>query len=163
MSLRLIVTRHAKSSWDDPLMADFDRPLNKRGQRSAPAIGAWLKDQGWVPDEILSSPAQRTRETVAGLGFDAPVIWIDALYHGGPGTMLGALHRATGTTVALVGHNPGIAEFAEMIVAQPPDHARFFDYPTCATLLVAFDGDTWRQVDWHRGRAEGFVIPRERV
>ena len=67
---RLILMRHAKSSWADPGQRDFDRPLNARGVRSAPLLGAWLRERGHVPDAALVSTARRTRETWAGLGLD---------------------------------------------------------------------------------------------
>ena len=63
MTLRLILMRHAKSSWDSPGLDDHERPLNGRGCRSAKAIGAWLNDHGYLPDLVLSSDAERTRET----------------------------------------------------------------------------------------------------
>ena len=62
---RLILTRHAKSDWDDPMLDDHDRPLNKRGQRSAAELGEWLHSRGYEPDEVLCSTALRTRETWA--------------------------------------------------------------------------------------------------
>ena len=66
MTLQLILMRHAKSSWDDPAAADFDRPLNGRGRRSAKALGHWLRQRGWLPDRVLCSSARRTRETLDG-------------------------------------------------------------------------------------------------
>ena len=62
MTRRLILMRHAKSSWDNPFAEDHQRPLNGRGKRSAKAIGEWLRAQGYLPDQILSSSATRTRE-----------------------------------------------------------------------------------------------------
>ena len=68
MTRTLILTRHAKSSWDAPVASDHDRPLNKRGRKSAPAIGTWLKQNGWLPDEVISSTSARTRETWDRMG-----------------------------------------------------------------------------------------------
>lgn len=161
MTRTLILTRHAKSSWDDPRQDDHDRPLNNRGRKSAKAIGDWLRAQGHVPDAGLSSTSLRTRETWGGLGFDVPVTFDEALYHAGPETIFRVLQRATVPTVLLLGHNPGIGAFAERIVGTPPDHARFLDYPTCATLVVRFDTDDWRTITWGSGDALEFVIPRE--
>ena len=62
---RLILTRHAKSAWDDPRLEDFDRPLNRRGLRAALELGEWLHSRGYEPDQVLCSSAQRTRETWA--------------------------------------------------------------------------------------------------
>ena len=166
MTLRLILTRHAKSSWDHPGLGDHERPLNKRGRESAGAIGAWLKDKGYVPERVLSSDSARTRETwalvEAALGSGAEVEWLSALYHAGAQTMLDVLQGAGSTPhVLMLGHNPGIGGFAEMIVRRPPDHIRFHDYPTAATTVIEFDVTQWREVDWGMGRVVDFVVPRE--
>lgn len=162
MSLRLILMRHAKSSWSDPGLDDHDRPLNKRGRASARAIGAWLRTKGYLPDLILSSTAQRTRETVERLGLGAPVAWLDGLYHAAPSTMLEILHgKAAGRCVLLCAHNPGCADFAARILARPPGHDRFFDYPTGATLVADLPADAWPDLRFGAGRAIDFVVPRD--
>ncbi|MDA7965673.1 histidine phosphatase family protein [Ruegeria sp.] len=162
MTRTLILTRHAKSSWDSPALGDHDRPLNKRGRRSAPAIGAWLHQNGWQPDEVLSSSAARTRETWDRMGLQADTVSFHrSLYHADPEDMLLALSGATGQAVLMLGHNPGIATFASRIVQNPPDHARFHDYPTCATTVIRFDIDDWADIRWHSGTVQGFVVPRE--
>ena len=65
---RLILTRHAKSSWDDPMTPDHDRPLNERGKAAAADLGQWLASRGYVPDEVLCSDSLRTRKTFSGIG-----------------------------------------------------------------------------------------------
>ena len=75
--------------------------------------------------------------------------------------MLRVLRKATGDTVLMLGHNPGIGWFAQTLVAVPPPHPRFFDYPTCATLVAEFDIDRWEEVGTGTGKAVDFVIPRE--
>lgn len=158
--LRLILMRHAKSSWDDPSMDDHDRPLNDRGERSARAIGDWLRAQGYVPDRILSSSAERTVETAKGLGLDrVPALFTPSLYLAGPDQMLAQLHQAEGHCVLMLGHNPGIGWLAEMLVQSKPDHARFGDFPTCATLVVEFDGDNWASVKPGTGQVVAFITP----
>lgn len=161
MSLRLILMRHAKSAWDHPGLDDHDRPLNGRGRRSAAAMGDWLRDQGYMPDAILSSSATRTRETAAGLGFDVPASFTPPLYLAGPDAMLSALRSAQGKCVLMLGHNPGIAWFAEELVATPPAHPRFDDYPTCATLVLEFPVDRWSAVQPGTGQVLAFITPRE--
>ena len=64
---RLILTRHAKSSWDDPLTPDHDRPLNDRGKAAAADLGQWLASRDYVPGEVLCSDAVRTRKTFSGI------------------------------------------------------------------------------------------------
>lgn len=161
MTLRLILMRHAKSSWDDPRQADHDRPLNKRGRRSAKAIGDRLRARGNVPDLALSSTSTRTRETFDRLRLPCPVDYLPTLYLAEPAAILDALQSAGGQTVLLLGHNPGIAEFAARLVTHPPMHDRFHDYPTCATLIVEFPEKTWAAVRFGTAAPVDFVIPKE--
>ncbi len=161
MTKRLILMRHAKSSWDSPFDEDHQRPLNGRGQRSAKALGDWLRAQGYLPDQILSSSSTRTRETCAGLDLEADKRFLDGLYHAGAGSMMEILKQATGECVLMIGHNPGIAWFASELVETPPDHARFNDYPTCATLVVDFPISAWRELRYGTGQVVDFVVPRE--
>jgi len=165
MSLTLILTRHAKSGWSDPDLDDFDRPLNSRGKKSAPAIGNWLAEKDEIPDEVILSGARRTVDTWAGIASRLPKVAqmrsSPALFHAGSATILGVLHGATGPTTMLIGHNPGFAEFAGQIVRRPPDHPRFADYPTCATAVIRFEADSWVNIDWGQGEVMDFVVPRE--
>ncbi|MBK8473109.1 MAG: histidine phosphatase family protein [Sphingobacteriales bacterium] len=82
---RLVLIRHAKSSWDDGAISDFDRPLNARGQHDAPRMGAWLREKGITPDLIYSSPAQRALSTARLIAHEtgyslADIITKDILY-----------------------------------------------------------------------------------
>lgn len=162
MTLRLILMRHAKSDWDDPLMPDHARPLNPRGRASAAAMGGWLAQHALHPDLALVSDAQRTQETCARLGLDLTPDLLPELYHAGPARMMDVLQGAgTAATVLMLGHNPGIADFAGRLLAAAPHHPRFFDYPTCATLVAEFDAPDWGAVRFGSGRAIDFAIPRE--
>ena len=165
MTKRLILTRHAKSSWDDPLMPDHDRPLNERGKAAAADLGQWLASRGYVPGEVLCSDALRTRKTWSGIAPalpGTPVLELKpALYHAGPDVMLAVLRHATADTVMMIGHNPGIAEFAAKLVARPPQNPEFARYPTGATLVADFAIDSWEQLGWGSGVADDFIIPRE--
>ena len=165
MTKRLILTRHAKSSWDDPTMSDHDRPLNERGKAAAADLGAWLASRGYVPGEVLCSDALRTRKTWDGVAPalpGTPVLTLKpALYHAGPDVMLAVLRHATADTVMMIGHNPGIAEFAARIVARAPMNPEFARYPTGATRVASFEVDDWRDVDWTSGAVRDFIVPRE--
>lgn len=164
---RLILTRHAKSAWDDPLTPDHDRPLNERGHAAAADLGQWLASRGYVPDEVLCSDALRTRKTYEGIAPalpSAPVVQLKpSLYHAGPDVMLAVLRHAEGNTVMMVGHNPGIAEFAARIAAKAPVNPEFSRYPTGATLVVDFDIDFWAEVGFGMGIVDDFIVPREIV
>lgn len=161
MTRTLILTRHAKSSWGDPFQGDHERPLNKRGRRSAPVVATWLRQSGWLPDEVFSSSAARTRETWERMGLQAEAHFTRALYLADPEAMRQVLSKARGQTVLMLSHNPGIAEFAHMLLQHPPDHDRFHDYPTCATTVIRFNIENWADIQWHSGTVLGFVIPRE--
>ncbi len=159
---RLILMRHAKSDWSLGL-EDHDRPLNKRGQRSAEAIGYWLARKGLTPDEILCSTSVRTRETLSLLGTTTEPRFEAVLYHAEPRAMLDCLKDARGETVLMIGHNPGICVFAHELLARDPDHPRFEDYPTCATLVAEFEIDDWGALRPGSGVARDFVVPRELI
>ncbi|WP_299612583.1 histidine phosphatase family protein [uncultured Tateyamaria sp.] len=161
MTLKLILMRHAKSSWDSLELDDHDRSLNARGTASAQAMGDWLRQQGHVPQAAVSSSSERTGQTFLGLGFDVPVTFTRALYHAGPEMMMQVLQEQTAASVLMLGHNPGIADFADRIVAQAPPHPRFVDYPTCATTVITFDADRWNDIGWREGQPIDFAIPRE--
>ena len=83
------------------------------------------------------------------------------MYHGTPATLLDVLQRAQGDTVALVAHNPGIAFFADDIVAQAPKHRAFLDYPTCATLVCDFDINKWADAVSRSAQVVDFVVPKD--
>jgi phosphohistidine phosphatase len=165
MGLTLILTRHAKSSWGDPALDDFDRPLNRRGQMSARAIGDWLVEQDASPDEVIVSGARRTVDTWALISGQlpnaAPMRSDPALYLSGPEATLAVLRGATGQTVMLIGHNPGFGDFAGRISTAPADHPRFGDYPTGATAVIDFDVTAWGDVGWGQGQVRAFVVPRD--
>lgn len=165
MSLTLILTRHAKSAWDDPGQDDFDRPLNGRGRQSAPAIGAWLAEKGYLPDVVLVSGARRTVETWERMAGRLPETSVmesaPALYLAEPQVILGVLRSQTAPTVMMIGHNPGFAMLARSLAATPPDHPGFGQYPTAATTVFEFDCARWGEVSPGKGKVLDFVVPRD--
>ncbi len=163
MSKTLILMRHAKSSWDNFSCPDHERSLNGRGQRSAIALGDWLRDQGRIPDEILCSSSRRTTETCGLLKLGIEPHLTHDLYLAGSATMFKTLQGASGATVLMLGHNPGIAELAEALVVAPPGHPRFHDYPTGATLVAQFDIADWADIEFGTAKVLNFVIPRELI
>ena len=163
---RLILIRHAKSSWDDPDIDDHARTLNDRGRHDAPRIARWLAEKGHVPDEVLCSDAVRARESwnliSGGLPGDAAELHLlPELYHAGPREMIAALHRARGRSVAMIGHNPTVGEVARRLAATAPDHPKFGQYPTAATLVLDFRTDDWRGVLPDTGTLVDFVVPKD--
>lgn len=161
---RLILMRHAKSSWSDQSQRDLDRPLNKRGRRSAAVIGGWMAEKGYLPDLALVSSARRTQETWAGIvaaAGPAETTYVPELYHAGPDTMLEVLGRAGDAgCVLILGHQPGIGAFAAQVLSAPAADPEFARYPTCATTVVDLDIDDWTATRWGSGRLVDFIVPR---
>ncbi|PWE32728.1 phosphoglycerate mutase [Maritimibacter sp. 55A14] len=163
---RLILTRHAKSSWSATGPADHDRPLNGRGRKAASRIGDWLTARGYLPDELLCSTAQRARETWNGM---APALagpqpraeYLRGLYMAAPIAIQDALRGASGECVLLICHNPGIGAFAHAMPRHLPEHMKFGKYPTGATLVLEFDLDDWRDVQPGTGEILDFIVPRD--
>jgi phosphohistidine phosphatase len=117
-----------------------------------------------MPDAVLVSTATRTRETWAGIapalsGAPAPAL-VGRLYLATPAIMLDVLRGASGATVAMVGHNPGIAAFAAALCASPPPDPDFARYPTGATLVLDVPVDDWAQLRLGTGTVRDFVVPR---
>jgi phosphohistidine phosphatase len=168
---RLGLLRHAKSSWEDTDLRDFDRGLNARGRKGAALMGKHIGRHGVAWDMLLASPAQRVRQTLDSAlpasGQDLPVIWDERLYLANVPTMLDVLRHVEGNpaSVLLVGHNPGLQE---MLFELIPDAAqdRTFDeavrkFPTAAYAVIELDIDNWADIDRGSGRMVHFARPRD--
>ena len=158
----LTLVRHAKSSWDFPELEDFDRPLNKRGKRDAPEMGRRLADAEYVPDLIVSSPANRaltTARVVAGtLGIDSDDIVEDArIYHASPRALTEVVREiGNGVThVMLFGHNPGFTDFANRL-----SDVRVDNIPTSGIFSVSFDVSDWAEFEAADGSFVFFDYPK---
>ena len=156
----LYLLRHAKSSWDDPEMADFDRPLNGRGRRAAPLVAEFMQDKGIRPGLVVCSPAARalqTAELVAGAeGIDAPIKFDRRIYEAHPLDLLKVVCE-TDESVAelmLVGHNPGLEELTERLTGERER------LPTAALVRIELKADGWAQVEENCGRRAWVVTPR---
>lgn len=160
---RLILMRHAKSDWSGGAGSDHERPLNARGREAARALGAWMQTQDVVPDQVLCSSAERTGETLLRLGLPEGVntSFTRGLYLATHQEILQALRAATGETVLMIGHNPGIGIAAAEILSTPPEHPKFGQYPTGATLVADFESASWQEADWGTANARHFVVPRD--
>lgn len=163
----LILVRHAKSSWDDFSLTDFERPLNDRGKRDAPMMARRLQGLQLIPDALVSSTAKRARKTAEvfarELGLAESAIHLtDELYLASPET-IGRVVSAVDDryqTIALFAHNPGITDFANQLGV-----ARIDDMPTCAmygvTAKVAHWADflgsdkSFRFFDYPKNQAQG--------
>lgn len=167
---RLILLRHAKSSWDDPIARDFDRPLNQRGRKAARTVGREMKAQGLGWDRAIASPAVRVVETLAdvaeGYGSAIEPDWDKRVYLATLETLLDLLHEVGDDSDALllVGHNPGLETLALHLTGEDEDGLRHeieVKYPTGTVAEIAIPVDHWRDLAEGLGRVARFIRPRD--
>jgi phosphohistidine phosphatase len=148
---QLLLLRHAKSSWDDPDLDDFDRPLAERGLKAAQMMGRELAARDWLPDLALVSSALRTRDTWRLVAAELPVhprvTFTKALYDASAADILSQIRRAdpSSDSLLVVGHNPGLEDLAKQL-AEPGSEAKARKkieekFPTAALVRFAFEGD----------------------
>jgi phosphohistidine phosphatase len=168
--LTLLLLRHAKSSWDDPGLDDYDRPLAKRGEKAAPRMGAEIAELGLKPDVILCSSAVRTRETLAlvlpEIGGKPEVVYDDAIYLAAPETLLAKVRAVSGApkSVMVVGHNPGMEELAALLVGDGDKSERkpmAEKFPTCALAVITFEAKDWAGIAPGAGTLTRFITPAQ--
>jgi len=160
----LILMRHAKSSWKEPL-ADHDRPLNRRGKRAAKLIGKTLADKGFIPDLILSSDAKRAKSSAKRLlkglgGKGVSKIELDSiLYEANAATIMREITKTPPDikTLLLISHNPGISDLAEMLSG---DNSLSW-LPTAGTVIFEFDIDSWEELPLAEAKPLLRLFPRE--
>ena len=167
---QLLLLRHAKSNWDDQALADFDRPLSGRGLKTAPAIGRELAKRGWLPDLALVSPALRTRDTwrlVSAHWPDSSLVeFTDALYSATEADILGQVRHpgASVRSLLVLGHNPGLEEFARRLAGAGSDAAALKrlskKFPTAALARFVVDGD-WTGLAFGAARLTHFLRPKD--
>ncbi len=159
MERTLVMIRHAKSSWVNPLQSDFERPLNDRGEKDAPKMGERLKKQNIIPDLIISSTAKRAKQTARkiakAIGYtEEKILWYEKLYHCIPAVFEEVIYEIPNDvkTVFIVAHNPGITSFVNEF---SPD---FYtdNMPTCSIVGVRFDSDEWNE--WNNAEKKVFLF-----
>jgi phosphohistidine phosphatase len=166
---RIAVLRHAKSSWDDPALDDFDRPLNDRGWKAARRIGRELRNRGLGLDLVLASTATRVRETLEGLQekfeLSAPIQFEQRIYLASEATLLALIRDLPDETesVLLVGHNPGLQSLLVDLTRNDADGLRArigVTYPTAALAVVELPVSSWTAVDRASGRIVDLILPK---
>ncbi|MBO9714158.1 histidine phosphatase family protein [Sphingomonas sp.] len=164
----LTLLRHAKSSWDDPVSRDFDRPLNARGHRAAQTMGRQMRTLGLEFDSVTASPAVRVIETLeqVAIGYGSVLAphWDQRLYLASAATLLDVaqeLPDAAGGAL-FVGHNPGLEELVLLLVA---DSALRDDvevkFPTASLAEMRFHVEHWRDLAPGKGELARFIRPRD--
>jgi phosphohistidine phosphatase len=167
MSRELLILRHAKSDWDSDASNDFLRPLAKRGRKDAPRVGEWLYREGLVPDFVISSPAERAKETALKVCKSLnikkkDIVWDNDIYEGSMPTLLQVLTRcpAGASIVLLVGHNPALADLVTYLAGDEvkvPDDGKLL--PTAALARLEMPDD-WAGLE--RGCAQLVSVVRPR-
>jgi phosphohistidine phosphatase len=158
---RLLLLRHAKSSWDDPAMADRDRPLASRGHTAAKRMGARLRTDQTPVDLVLCSSARRARETVDLVAPPGKIEIEDGLYGASAGELLQRLRQVDDevTSVMVVGHNPAMQELAVKLLPDA-DHETIGKFPTGALATLNLSG-SWSSLAAARAELVTFLRPRE--
>jgi len=159
----LLLCRHAKSSWDDPDLTDFERPLNNRGRRDGRVMGKILRDRGIVPDLILTSPANRAMTTarmIAG-ALEYPldsIVVAERIYEAHPGDLIDVAASIDDDVASamIVGHNPGLTEVASLLCA-----ADVGSIPTSGIVCLEFPVGSWRELRATKGTLVFFEYPKK--
>ena len=161
----LFIVRHAKSSWKDHSLSDFDRPLNKRGKRDVPAMGARLKAHNILPDLIISSPANRALTAAKGIaeqiGYTlANIVEDHALYHASSRDIIQLIANTENKHESLMifGHNPGFTYLIN-------DLSDFYldNLPTCGICGIEFPIDSWKSLPVQKGNKVLYDYPKSSI
>jgi phosphohistidine phosphatase len=157
----LLLLRHAKSSWKDNEARDFDRPLNQRGLKAAPAIGRLIRKRKLQPDLVLSSPAERARQTtqlvIEAAGLKTELRYDERIYEASVARLMGVVSELDDEAgmVMLVGHNPGFEELLEVLTGEA------HKMPTAALACLELNIEKWNKVRAGAGRLEWLVKSKE--
>ena len=159
----LTLVRHAKSSWKDDDLSDFDRPLNDRGLKNAPQMGHRLANANYDVEQIISSPAVRAITTAtiiaSEIGISAQQIVKNAeIYEASLNALISIVTSLDDnfSRVMLVGHNPGLTVLCNFL-----SNARIDNMPTCSIAQIKFDVDTWNSITEHSGELIEFDYPKK--
>ena len=161
--MRLTLFRHAKSSWNNPGLADHDRPLSKRGKRDAPVMGARLAARGARPSAILSSTAKRALSTARRVAeaLDYPIEEIRSsrrLYFAGTHQILRFIMEqpAEWPEIIVVGHNPGFTDLANLLLPG----LRLDNLVTAGCVAMDFPADDWSEISQVRAKLLYWDYPK---
>ena len=161
--MKLILVRHAKSSWKHSGLDDMERPLNKRGKRDAPAMGELLRKKGVMPDCVISSPARRAAKTAKHIARQVNypperIVLDEAVYMASAEELFDIIHRLGKTceTVMIVGHNPAFTGLVKCL-----SDFRVDNMPTCGMAAFAFDVEDWSGIEAGSGKLLFFEYPKK--
>lgn len=159
----LYILRHAKSSWTDPALADFDRPLNERGRQAAPFMGELMRKNGLAPEVVICSPAVRAAETASAAmtagGFEGAMMLEHRIYEASPHTLAQVVTEIADSydSAMVVGHNPGMEGLIRYLTG------RLESMPTAALAVIYLDVQSWKSVDDGCGDLRRVYRPKEEM
>lgn len=168
MARELLIFRHGKSDWDSAASSDFDRPLAKRGRKAVKRMAHWLREQNLLPQRILSSPAERARQTAVRLCRfveipESRIVWEEAIYAAEVEDLLAVLANDSGQNgrLMIIGHNPGLEELVEYLAGKPIEAPTGTPaLPTAALARLTMPHD-WRRLESGCARLVSVMRPRE--
>ena len=159
----LYLTRHAKSSWGNPGLADIDRPLNSRGKKAAPSMGKLIMDRGENPELLISSPANRAfstaKEFAKEMGCaETNIIVNRAIYGAGAQQLLNLVQDVDDlyNSIMLFGHNPTFTSFCNMLSGE-----NILNIVTCGVVRIDFEFSSWKNIDFNSGRMIYYEYPKK--
>jgi len=159
----LFLTRHAKSSWSNPGLADIDRPLNERGKKAAPFMGKLIVDKGEKPELLISSPANRALSTAKAFGevmglVENDIIVNRAIYSAGAQQLLELVQNQDDLhkSIMLFGHNPTFTSFVNMLTG-----SNIMNVVTCGVVRINFEYSSWIDIDFGSGRLVYYEYPKK--
>ena len=142
----LYVLRHAKSDWEDRSLTDFERPLNERGRTAAPKMGEFMRQNGFVPDLIVSSSAKRARETAelvkAAAKFEAEIRFDPKIYEASLSDLIEAVSNVENSyqKLLIIGHNPGFEHLVGSLTGA------YQPMPTAALAIIELQIESWDEI-----------------
>ena len=159
----LFLTRHAKSSWSNPGLADIDRPLNERGKKAAPFMGKLIMDKGEKPELLISSPAYRAFSTAKAFGeamglVENDIIINRTIYGAGAQQLLGLVQNQDDLhkSIMLFGHNPTFTSFVNFLTG-----SNIMNVVTCGVVRIDFECSSWTEIDFGSGRLAYYEYPKK--
>lgn len=157
----LFIMRHAKSSWSDPNLSDFERPLNERGLKTAPFMGELVKENNFTPAIIISSPAMRAKQTAnivkKSAGLKAEIFFDERIYEASPLRLLEVISGIDDQfdSALIVGHNPGFEDIVRVLTG------KIEAMPTAALAVIDLEIDSWKEINSEAGYLRKIIRPKE--
>ena len=159
----LLILRHAKSSWDNDILSDFDRPLNSRGLETAPVMGNVIYKKRLQPSLIISSPAKRAKQTAILIKETAQIKssirYEEKIYEASPISLLHIIGEVEdkNEVVLLIGHNPGLEGFIKILTGE------IKTMPTAGLAKIELNVDSWNEITSDCGKLEFLIRPKDEM